>query len=111
VTEFGPPFIRLKERNAHRMEDRMRSGKVKVLFNSNPVEFKPDAVTLEVNGSVQEVTNDFVWIFAGGTPPTDFLEKVGVEFGMRDMTLEASKEARQSVLARQQPGQAQAAVK
>ena len=90
----------------------MRSGKVKVLFNSNPVEFKPDAVTLEVNGSVQEVANDFVWIFAGGAPPTDFLKKIGVEFGMRDdMTLEASKEARQSVLARQQPGQAQAAVK
>jgi thioredoxin reductase len=112
VTEFGPPFIRLKERNAHRMEDRMRSGKVKVLFNSNPVEFKPDAVTLEVNGSVHEVANDFVWIFAGGAPPTDFLKKIGVEFGMRDdMTLEASKEARQSVLARQQPGQAQAAVK
>jgi thioredoxin reductase (NADPH) len=103
-------FVRLKERNAHRIADCMRSGKVKVLFNSNPVEFKPDAITLEVNGSLQEIANDFVWIFAGGTPPTDFLKKIGVEFGMRDMTLEASKEARQAFLDRQQPGQAQATV-
>jgi thioredoxin reductase (NADPH) len=103
-------FTRLKERNATRIEDCMRSGKVKVLFNSNPIEFKPDAITLDVNGSVQEIANDFVWIFAGGTPPNDFLKKIGVEFGMRDMTLEASQEARQAVLAGQRPGQARAAV-
>jgi len=102
-------FVRLKERNANRIEDCMQSGKVKVLFNSNPVEFKTDSVTLDVNGSLQEIANDFVWIFAGGTPPTDFLRKIGVEFGMRDMTLEASQAARQAVLAGQRPSQAQAA--
>jgi thioredoxin reductase/Pyruvate/2-oxoacid:ferredoxin oxidoreductase delta subunit len=89
-------FTRLKERNANRIADCMRNGKVKVLFNSNPVEFKPDAVTLDVNGSLQEIANDFAWIFAGGTPPTDFLKKIGIEFGMRDMTVEASQEARQA---------------
>ena len=35
-------FGRIRERNAQRIADCMRSGKVKVLFNSNPVEFKPD---------------------------------------------------------------------
>lgn len=103
-------FVRLKERNAQRIADCIRSGKLKVLFNSNPVEFKPDTVTLDTNGSFQEIANDFVWIFAGGSPPTDFLKKIGVEFGMRDMTMEASQEARQSVLDRQQPGRAQAAM-
>jgi hypothetical protein len=39
-----------------------------------------------------------VWIFAGGTPPRDFLEKIGVEFRMLDMTLEASAEAKQATL-------------
>ena len=97
-------FSRIKERNAKRIEDCMRTGKVKVLFNSNPVEFKPDAVSLEVNGSILEIANDFVWIFAGGTPPNDFLKKIGVEFGMRDMTLDASQEARQAVRAAQLPG-------
>ena len=103
-------FVRLKERNAQRIADCICSGKLKVLFNSNPVEIKPDAITLDINGSFQEIANDFVWIFAGGNPPTDFLKKIGVEFGMRDMTLEASKEARQSVLDRRQPGPAQAAM-
>lgn len=104
----GERFSRIKERNAKHIEDCMRSGKVKVLFNSNPVEFKPDAVTLELNGSVLEVSNDFVWIFAGGTPPNAFLKKIGVGFGSRDLTLEASREARQADSERKLPAFAQA---
>jgi thioredoxin reductase (NADPH) len=95
-------FTRLKTRNANRIEDCIRSGKVKALFNSSPVEFKSDAVTLNINGSLQEIANDFVWIFAGGIPPSDFLKKIGVEFGMRDMTLEGSKEAQQAIFSKRQ---------
>src|SRR5208337_4949102 len=36
-------FSRIKERNAQRIGNFMRSGKVTVLFKSNPVEFKPDS--------------------------------------------------------------------
>jgi hypothetical protein len=43
-----------------------------------------------------EIPNDFAWIFAGGTPPTAFLKKIGVGFGSRDVTLEASKAAKQA---------------
>jgi putative YpdA family bacillithiol system oxidoreductase len=88
-------FSRIKERNAKRIEECMRTGKVSVLFQSNPVEFKPDSVVLDVNGTKQEIPNDFVWIFAGGVPPYDFLRKIGVQFGMRDLTAEAGQEARQ----------------
>jgi thioredoxin reductase (NADPH) len=91
-----PAFGRIKERNASRVEECMRSGRLKVIFNSNPVEFKPESVVLSVNGSVQEIRNDYVWIFAGGIPPNDFLKKIGVGFGMRDMTVEASQESRQA---------------
>lgn len=87
-------FSRIKERNAQRIEKAMKSGKVKVLFNSMPVEFKPESVVIEVNGANQEIPNDFVWVFAGGQPPTDFLKKIGVQFGMRDMTMEGSTEAK-----------------
>ena len=93
-------FSRIKERNAKRIEDCMRSGKVKVLFNSNPVEIREQSVILEVNGKQEEIPNDYVWVFAGGTPPNDFLKKIGVQFGMRDMTLEAGVEAKQAELAR-----------
>jgi thioredoxin reductase len=72
----------------------MRSGKVEVLFETNPKEFKPESVVLDVKGEVREIPNDYVWIFAGGIPPFDFLKKIGIQFGMRDMTLEASNEAR-----------------
>ena len=99
-------FSRIKERNAKRIEDSIRSGKVKVLFKSNPVEFKKDTVILSVNGGMQETPNDFVWIFAGGTPPNDFLRKIGIEFGMRDMTVEASNEAKQGALSKKQLAQA-----
>jgi putative YpdA family bacillithiol system oxidoreductase len=91
-------FSRIKERNAKRVEDCMRSGKVKVLFNSAPVEFKPESVILDLNGESRELPNDFVWIFAGGTPPYDFLKKIGVRFGMHDMTSEAGSEAKQAAL-------------
>jgi thioredoxin reductase (NADPH) len=87
-------FSRIKERNARRIEEFIRSRKISVLFKSNPVEFKPESVVLQVNGEEQEIPNDFVWIFAGGTPPYDFLKKIGVGFGMRDMTLEVGSEAR-----------------
>jgi thioredoxin reductase (NADPH) len=95
-------FSRIKERNAHRIEQCMRKGKVKVIFNSAPLEFKQNSVVLDVSGKPQEIPNDSVWIFAGGEPPTAFLQKIGVGFGMRDMTLEAGKEAQEATLAEKQ---------
>src|SRR6202162_184536 len=91
-------FTRLKDRNEKRVEESIRKGKVRAIFNSNPVEFKQNSVTLEVNGKTQEIPNDFVWIFAGGEPPTAFLKKIGVRVGLRDMTAEGSSEVKQSKL-------------
>jgi thioredoxin reductase/Pyruvate/2-oxoacid:ferredoxin oxidoreductase delta subunit len=95
-------FSRIKERNAQRIEDCMRKGKVKVIFSSAPVEFKQNSVILDVNGKLQEIPNDSVWIFAGGEPPTGFLKKIGVGCGMHDLTLEGGKEAREATLAKRQ---------
>jgi len=86
-------FSRIKERNRQRVEECARSGKLTVLFNSNPIEFRKDAVVLDVEGTRREIPNDFVWIFAGGVPPDDFLKKVGVQLGARDLTSEARNEA------------------
>jgi putative YpdA family bacillithiol system oxidoreductase len=74
-------FSRLKDRNAKRIEDNIHSRKIEVLFNSMPTEFREGSVLIEVAGEVHEIPNDFVWIFAGGTPPTDFLKASGVAFG------------------------------
>ena len=104
----GERFGRIKERNATRMEECMRTGKVKVLFQSNPVEFTTDSVILDVKGARQVIANDFVWIFAGGTPPNDFLKKIGVGFGAQDLTLAASNEAKEAEASRKQFAQAAA---
>jgi thioredoxin reductase len=72
------------------------------LFETNPKEFKPESVVLDVKGEVREIPNDYVWIFAGGIPPFEFLKKIGIQFGMRDMTLEASNEAKQQAQERRE---------
>ena len=94
-------FSRIKERNSQRVAEAMKSGKIEVLFNSNPIEFKEESVIIDVQGEQREMPNDFVWIFAGGTPPNDFLKKVGVGFGDRDMTKDASQEAKDAAVAKQ----------
>lgn len=87
-------FTRIKERNSQRVADCIRKGKVTVVFESNPVEFKQSSVVLDVKGMKQEFPNDYVWIFAGGEPPNAFLKKIGVGFGVRDMTSVGSEEAK-----------------
>ncbi len=95
-------FSRIKERNTQRLQECMRKGKVKVVFNSAPVEFQRDCVLLEVSGQVERIANDYVWIFAGGEPPSAFLKKIGVGFGMQDLTTQASSEAKTAALERQE---------
>jgi thioredoxin reductase/Pyruvate/2-oxoacid:ferredoxin oxidoreductase delta subunit len=89
-------FTRLKDRNEKRIQEFMQKGKVRVVFNSIPTEVKETSVVLDISGKSQEIPNDFVWIFAGGEPPTAFLKKIGVRVGQHDMTAETSSEAKQS---------------
>lgn len=77
-------FSRLKDRNAKRIEEHIQSQKIEVLFNSMPKEFRVGSVLIECEDQVRELPNDFVWIFAGGTPPSDFLKAAGVAFGSTD---------------------------
>ena len=91
-------FGRIKTRNAQRLEENLATGKLKVIFNSVPVEFAEHTIVLSVGGEVRILSNDFVWIFAGGKPPYEFLSKIGVGFEMRDMTPDVRQEAPQSTL-------------
>jgi thioredoxin reductase (NADPH) len=91
-------FTRIKDRNEKRVQECIQKGLLNVIFNSMPVEFKQGSVILDANGKTQQIPNDFVWIFAGGEPPTAFLKKVGVRVGLRDMTAEGSSEAKKAVL-------------
>ncbi|MBV8205257.1 MAG: NAD(P)-binding domain-containing protein [Acidobacteria bacterium] len=100
-------FSRIKTRNEQHLQDATKAGKLTVLFNSNVVSIRPQSVTIDVNGHPRELANDYIWVFAGGTPPNDFLKKAGVQLGTRDLTTEASNEARHAALARKQASRPQ----
>jgi putative YpdA family bacillithiol system oxidoreductase len=88
-----PEFSRIKERNSQRIGEAMRSRRVRVLFNSQPVEIRERSVVLDIQGKAEELPNDWVWVFAGGEPPNAFLEKIGVALGERNFTQEVAEEA------------------
>jgi len=89
----GEAFTRLKERNARRLREATAARQLTVLLESQPVAVLPHAVVLSVHGERRELANDYMWIFAGGTPPTAFLNKIGVRAGLRDLTAEVESEA------------------
>jgi thioredoxin reductase (NADPH) len=84
-------FGRIKERNQQRLQEFIRKNKLKAVLNSKPLEFKNDEVILDVAGVTQRLPNDFVWIFAGGEPPTAFLKKIGISLGDQDLTAQAKE--------------------
>ena len=58
-----------------------KSGKVKVLLNSEVSEILDNSVIMRVKDSAEPkvIENDLVYIFAGGILPTKFLEEIGIK--------------------------------
>jgi thioredoxin reductase/Pyruvate/2-oxoacid:ferredoxin oxidoreductase delta subunit len=80
LTYRGEAFSRLKQKNNERIRAAVSEGKIKVLFNTNPLQIKEDKVVLSQVSDQKEFTvaNDLVYIFAGGELPTAFLQKAGI---------------------------------
>jgi thioredoxin reductase/NAD-dependent dihydropyrimidine dehydrogenase PreA subunit len=75
-------FFRIKLKNQKKIEKAIASGRVKALFDSEVEEILESSVRLKVGESERiEIGNDYVFIFAGGTPPFAFLREAGVRFG------------------------------
>jgi thioredoxin reductase len=85
-------FSRLKDRNEKRLQETIKRGAIDVIFNSQPVEIRERSVLLAVADERRELPIDFVWVFAGGTPPRAFLEKVGIALGRQELS-EAARSA------------------
>jgi len=78
-------FVRLKEKNETRIKEMMDRGAVKVIFGSDVTEIRPDSVIIREGGAaVHDVPNDFVFIFAGGELPGEFLKKTGIKLRTAD---------------------------
>ena len=82
----GNNFSRIKDRNAKRIQEWVERKKIELLFQSNVKKITPESVHIDVQNELRELRNDYVWIFAGGEPPTAFLQKIGVKMGTTDVT-------------------------
>ncbi len=89
-------FSRLKDRNQKRLQDALKARQLEVVFESAPVEIRPGTTVLDVAGARREVAADYVWVFAGGSPPKPFLEKIGIRFGRLELSDAAHAEAEAS---------------
>ncbi|MDP3831060.1 MAG: NAD(P)-binding domain-containing protein, partial [Ignavibacteriaceae bacterium] len=73
-------FARIKPKNNERILHAEKEGLVNILFNTNVLEIDDDLVLIENSVTKESIklTNDLVYIFAGGELPTQFLEKTGI---------------------------------
>lgn len=73
-------FSRIKLKNSELIKDAIVSGRVKVLFGTNPLHINKDSVVLTTSKEGEElyIENDLVYIFAGGELPIQFLQKAGI---------------------------------
>jgi thioredoxin reductase len=80
ISYRGDSFARLKPKNLERINSYSKSGKVKVLLNSEVSEILDNSVILRMKDSPEPfvIENDLVFIFAGGILPTKFLEEIGI---------------------------------
>jgi thioredoxin reductase/Pyruvate/2-oxoacid:ferredoxin oxidoreductase delta subunit len=74
-------FNRIKPANNEKIKAAIAKGKVKMLFNTNPIRINKDSVVMATNNPGEElyIENDLVYIFAGGELPTEFLKKAGIQ--------------------------------
>ncbi|HTO93752.1 MAG TPA: NAD(P)-binding domain-containing protein [Bacteroidota bacterium] len=73
-------FARLKERNSRRLEEFKKKNAVNVVLNSNVREIREKEVDIETSEGLKVLPNDYVFIFAGGEMPFEFLKKTGIRF-------------------------------
>ena len=74
-------FSRIKPMNQERIRHAVDTGKVNMLFNTSPAVITADSVILNATnaGGELKITNDLVYIFAGGELPAQFLQKIGLQ--------------------------------
>lgn len=77
-------FARIKSKNQEKIQEAIESDKLKVIFNSNLKEIREKEVLLIGDTNMEmSLSNDLVYIFAGGVLPTKFLQNAGIEIKKR----------------------------
>ncbi len=74
----GEKFSRIKPGNRARLEEAVANASIDVVLGSNLTEIGEKDVRLKTEKGTVTVPNDYVYIFAGGELPNEFLKSVGV---------------------------------
>lgn len=75
----GDGFGRAKPKNRERIDDAVKSGRLRLLLNSNVSHITDTHVAIVQGDATHELRNDAVIVCAGGVLPTPFLKKIGIE--------------------------------
>jgi thioredoxin reductase/NAD-dependent dihydropyrimidine dehydrogenase PreA subunit len=78
-------FTRLKDRNVEHLQHYLKKKAITVIFNSQPTVIREKEVLLETREGLKVIPNDYVFVFAGGELPFEFLKSVGVGFQSKEL--------------------------
>jgi thioredoxin reductase/ferredoxin len=73
-------IFRIKKGNRERLDQAIAAECVIPILPSELTRIEPDGVILQHQGDEMELPIDHLFIFAGGELPTEFLQKIGIEF-------------------------------
>ncbi len=97
----GDAFSRVKDRNRQKLDAAVAARQVTLLLQSQVREIREQQVVLEWQGRPHLLPNDAVIVRAGGTPPYEFLKRIGVLIVRKEIALpEPTAQAEGAVAAR-----------
>ncbi len=73
-------IFRIKEGNRQGLEAAISGKRILPFLPSEMVRIEPDLAILAYQGAEIALPLDYIFIFAGGELPTEFLQKIGIEF-------------------------------
>ena len=75
-------LVRLKKKNLDTIEKLIANGRIQPLLGTEVATIAADSVEIRmIDGSLRQLENDYVFVFAGGTPPFPLLKQMGIRFG------------------------------
>jgi len=75
----GDALSRIKPGNKERLDQALAAKRLTLLLKSNLKEIKTKEVEIDADGKLTAMPNEFVYIFAGGELPNEFLRGIGVK--------------------------------
>jgi thioredoxin reductase (NADPH) len=73
-------FSRIKPKNLKQVNEAIAEKRIDVRFNTQIVKIEQNTISIaSMDGSVSEIPNQLVYVFAGGELPTQFLSKIGIQ--------------------------------